>query len=84
MIYDNGALMVGNIDLIIEEIEKEIEIYLDMAAIDIESLLKDLYDLKKSNIEIVCINYDNGMNYSIDCWTKNEKIEVGEWFKWQK
>lgn len=76
MIYDNGALVVGNIDLIIEEIEKEIEIYLDMASIDMESLLKDLYNLKKSNVEIVCINYDNGMDYNIDCWTKNDKIQV--------
>lgn len=29
MVYDNGALMVGNIDTIIEEIKKELDIYLE-------------------------------------------------------
>lgn len=75
MIYDNGALMVGNIDTIIEEIKKELDIYLDMAAIDMYELLKDLEKLKEVNAKIVCINYDNGLNYSIDYWSENDKIK---------
>lgn len=82
MVYDNGALMVGNIDTIIEEIKKELDIYLDMAAIDMNELLKDLEKLKEVNAKIVCINYDNGLNYSIDYWSENDKIK-GDDEKWK-
>lgn len=43
----------------------------------LKGALFELYNVK-DYIKIVCINYDNGMNYSIDCWTKNEKIQAEE------
>ena len=71
-IYDNGSLLIGNIDLVIEEIEDD----MDMLAVDKDELLKDLRELKDARAEIVCINYDNGMNYSIDYWSKGDVINV--------
>ena len=53
-IYDNGALMLGNVQDVIMEIEKELR--------DID------YEM------VVCINYDNGMGYSIDHWSSNDII----------
>lgn len=73
-IYDNGALLVGDIDLVIKEIKKEIDEDLDMLAADREELLKDLEELKKINVKIVCVNYENGMGCTIDYWTKEDAI----------
>lgn len=74
-IYDNGALLVGNIDLVIKEIRKDIDEDLDMLAADREELLKDLEELKKINVEIVCVNYENGMGCMIDYWTKEDEVK---------
>lgn len=82
-IYDNGGILLGNIDLVIKEVQKEIEEDIDMVFVDKEELLKDLLELKEeksymlnNKIEIVCINYDNGsMGYSIDYWYTNDEIK---------
>lgn len=73
-IYDNGAIMLGNIDLVIKEIKREIENEIDMSDANTEELLKDLEDLKVQvpSVEIVSVNYDTGMGYSFDYWTKND------------
>lgn len=76
-IYDNGSIMLGNIDLVIKEIKREIENEIDMSDANTEELLKDLEDLKVQvpSVEIVSVNYDTGMGYSFDYWTKNDEYK---------
>ena len=74
-IYDNGALMLGNVQMIINEIEKELKNGVDMFCTDMEEIIKDLKELRDTDCEmVVCINYDNGMGYSIDYWSSNDII----------
>lgn len=79
-IYDNGSLMLGSIDDVINEIEKEIKEDIDMVYADKQDLLKELKDLKNKNIgvDIVYINYDRPMGYELNYWTKNNEIEECE------
>lgn len=77
-VYDNGALMLGNIDMVINEVKREIKNDIDMVFTDKEELLKDLLELQKIGAEIVMINYENSMGHSIDYWDKNDRIELGE------
>ena len=78
-IWDNGALMLGSIDDVINEIEKEIKQDIDMGYADKQELLKELKDLKNENIgvDIVYINYDRPM-YELNYWTKNDEIKECE------
>ena len=74
-IYDNGALMLGNVQDLIMEIEREIKKDIDMLGANMEELIKDLKELRDIDCEmVVCINYDNGMSYSIDYWSSNDII----------
>ena len=74
-IYDNGELMLGNVQMVINEIEKELKNGVDMFCADMEDILKDLKELRDMDYEmVVCINYDNGMGYSIDYWSSNDII----------
>ena len=78
-IYDNGALMLGNVQMVINEIEKELKNGVDMFCIDMEEIIKDLKELRDIDYEmVVCINYDNGMGYSIDYWCSNDIVKGGE------
>ena len=73
-IYDNGALMIGNIKDVIKEITNEITNGVDMCLLDQEGLLKDLEELE--NIaDIVMIDYENPMGYTINYWTSNDVIK---------
>ena len=66
-IYDNGEICLGEVKRIIE--------YFNTTGADIEEyedLLKELKELNDD--DIVAINYDNGMGYSIDWWTKDDKV----------
>ena len=72
-IYDNGAIMLENVKMVREEIQKEIKENVDMFCADMEEILKDLEEL--SNETIVAINYDNGMGYSIDYWHEDDIIK---------
>lgn len=76
-VYVNGDMLIGNIDLVIKEIKREIEKDIDMLDVSTEELLKDLEDLKIQvpNVSIVCINYDNGMGYSFDYWRTDDEIK---------
>lgn len=75
-IYDNGALLLGNIAMVITEIKTEIAKNIDMCFVDAEEVLKDLEDIERElgSDTIVCINYENGMGYSIDYWTNKDMI----------
>ena len=76
-IYDNGALLIGNIDAVIKEVEKEIKEDADMVFTDKEELLKDLLELKDI-AEIVYIDYENPMGYTINYWCKNDIVKESE------
>ena len=45
-IYDNGALMLGNVQDLIMEIEREIKEDIDMLGADMEDILKELKELR--------------------------------------
>ncbi len=75
-IYDNGAIMLGNVKMVKEEIQKEIKENVDMFCVDMEEILKDLEEL--SNETIVAINYDCGMGYSIDYWHEDDIVKECE------
>lgn len=74
-IYDNGALLIGNINKVIEEVEKEIEEDIDMVFTDKEELLKELKELKELDVEIVYINYERPMGYELNYWYKRDIIK---------
>ena len=64
--YDNGGLLLGDINTIINELE---------TLEDMDNLLKDLKELRdKSNAKIVMINYDTVPDYIIEYWTNENKI----------
>ena len=70
-IYDNGEVCLGEVKKIIEHfntIGADIEEY--------EDLLEELKELNDD--DIVAINYDNGMGYSIDYWTNEDIITQKE------
>ena len=74
-IYDNGALMLGNVQDVIMEIEKEIKKNIDMC-VNVEEILEELKELRNVDYDmIVCINYENPMGYSIDYWSSNDIIK---------
>ena len=64
-IYDNGRVCLGKVGKIrqklIENANEEREI---------KDILEELKELE--NDTIVAINYDNGMGYSIEYWTKKD------------
>lgn len=76
-IYDNGALLIGNIDMVINEVKKEIKEDIDMVFTDKEELLKELEELKDI-ADIVYINYENPMGYTINYWTEKDIIKESE------
>ena len=66
-VYDNGEMCVGEVKKIIE--------YFNTSGADIEEYEDLLEELKKMNDDdIVAINYDHGMGYSMDWWTKDDKV----------
>lgn len=78
-IYDNGALMLGNVQMVINEVEEELKNNIDMFCADMEDILKDLKELRDIDYEmVVCINYDNGMGYTIDYWSSKDIVKGGE------
>lgn len=75
-IYDNGALLLGNPKMIIDEFYRQKKEYKESDEI-VEEIIKDLEEIKDI-ADIVMINYDNSMSYSIDYWAKNDI------YKWEK
>lgn len=75
-IYDNGALMIGNIDAVIKEIKKEMKENIDMVFTDQEDLLQELEDLKEElkDVDIVYINYERPMGYELNYWCESDKV----------
>lgn len=76
-IYDNGCLLLGTKKDIVEftentilksDIEEEKEYFKD--------LIKDLNNCDIQDNDIVMINYDSSMGYSLDWWSNEHRIEV--------
>ena len=78
-VYDNGALMLGNVQDLIMEIERQKRESIDMLDADMDEIIKDLKELRDIDYEmVVCINYDNGMGYSMDYWSSKDIVKGGE------
>ena len=73
-IYDNGVLLLG--------INNDIINYLNYCSKtsdmeeEIHDILEEVKEYKDDNI--LCINYDNGMGYTIDIWDSQDIVKVGE------
>lgn len=78
-IYDNGKLMLGNVQDLIMETEREIKEDINMLDDDIvKDILKELKELRDIDYDmVVCINYDNGMGYTIDYWSSKDIVKKG-------
>jgi len=75
-VYDNGAVMLGNVTMVIEEIEKEMKENIDMIFCDMEELLKDMKELQKIDKDmIVSIYYENPMGYDYTCWDTKDIVK---------
>lgn len=66
-IYDNGEICLGKVEKIRQYLIDNTE-----ETWEIEDILDELKTL--NNDDVVAINYDNGMGYSIDWWTKDDKV----------
>ena len=75
-IYDNGAIMLGNVKMVKEELKRQMKQNIDMCFADMEEMLKDLKELKDNMI--VAINYDYGMGYSMDYWHEDDIVKECE------
>lgn len=71
-IYDNGALMLGNVQKIISYIESDDT----LENWSIEDMLNELEELRRiDNNMIVCIDYENPMGYSLDYWSSKDVVK---------
>lgn len=66
-IYDNGEMCLGEVGKIRQHLIDNAE-----ETWEIEDIFEELKELNDD--DIVAINYDNGMGYSINWWTKDDKI----------
>lgn len=70
-IYDNGRLCLGEVGKIRQQLIDNAE-----ETWEIEDILEELKEFEDNTI--VAINYDNGMGYSIEYWTKKDIITQKE------
>ncbi len=70
-IYDNGETLLGQVEKIIKYFETRVD------TSDIEEttfeIIQELKEEYKKN-DIVCINYDHGMGWSIDSWDEKDIV----------
>lgn len=71
-VYDNGTMVLGSV----ENIRKYLIKNMEEEDLGVEDILNDLNN--ELNDTIVAINYDMGMGYSIDYWTKEDIVKVGK------
>lgn len=64
-IYDNGRVCLGEVGKIRQQLIDNAE-----ETWEIEDILEELKEFEDNTI--VAINYDNGMGYSIEYWTKKD------------
>lgn len=68
-IYDNGTKILGKVSAVINYINNN-----DGNEEEKEELLKDLKELYSN--DIVCIDYDNPMGYTLDYWTYEDILGI--------
>lgn len=75
-VYENDNGIIGNIENVIEYIDENELIDL----CDYEHILIDLYDIQRiyGDDVIVRVTDNNGMDYSIDYWEKEDIVKVGK------
>lgn len=66
-IYDNGTIVLGTVKKIKKYLINNKEVVEDF-----DNIMEDLEDLHDD--DIVAINYDLGMGYTMDYWTKLDKL----------
>lgn len=71
-VYDNGTMVLGSV----ENIRKYLIKNMEEEDLGVKDILNDLNN--ELNDTIVAINYDMGMGYSIDYWTKEDIVKVGD------
>lgn len=69
-IYDNGEMLLGRVDDIIKYINIHQENWDEDVAKEILEEIKDY-----ENDTILVINYDNGMGWRLDYWTRKDIIK---------
>ena len=70
-IYDNGETLLGQVEKIIKYFETSVDTSdIEETTFEIIQELKEEY--KKT--DIVCINYDHGMGWSIDKWDEKDIV----------
>lgn len=69
-IYDNGEILLGRVDDIIKYINIHQENWDEDVAKEILEEIKDY-----ENDTILAINYDNGMGWCLDYWTRKDIIK---------
>lgn len=67
-IYDNGEIVLGAVAHVRKYLVENAE-----ETWEIEDILEDIKDLTDDTI--VAINYDHGMGYSVDWWTRNNIVK---------
>lgn len=69
-IYDNGALMLGNVQDILEYLATQNE---DLELEMVTEIVEELEELE--NDIIVCVNYEHPMGWSVDYWFKDSIVK---------
>ena len=72
-IYDNGCAMLGKVNNILKMLLTQTNNIDDDTTC---MLMKDLEEYSQD--DIVYINYDNGMGYSIDSWDEKDIVKECE------
>lgn len=77
-LYDNGSMLLGRKKDIEEYSKYLIKHYSkvgdDYVVETAEEILEEIKDFKDN--DILCINYENGMGYSIDYWDDKDEVKV--------
>jgi len=73
-VYDNGEIVLGEVKNVIDYIQKNME-YTSEEDIILNDLIKELKEYYVEDT-IVAITYGYGMGYSIEYWTKKNKVKV--------
>lgn len=77
-LYDNGTMLLGNVNDIILDIERNIKslnenLYGEMID-EYQELLNDIVTARdKDHAKYVMVNYDNPMGYTFEYWTDEEE-----------
>ena len=73
-IYDNGKMLLGNINDIIIDIKRNIDNLDGEMKDEYQELLNDIVEVRdKDHAKYVMVNYDNPMGYTFEYWTDTKE-----------